>query len=128
MQASLTLDESNLNASGIGDISTDDNAVDMPMKSEEDPVSLGLTNNNDRIPILDDDDDVVILPQEEPIITEIPDDDDPEHKNASTLQDCNSQGESLVKQEATHDTDAHPDREGMDDEGLFITHSILFLI
>lgn len=78
-QASLTLDESNLNASSLGDISTDDNAVDLPIKHEEKTLVTGLsTNTNERIPILDDDDDVIVLPQEEPIITEIPDDDDQE--------------------------------------------------
>lgn len=83
LQASLTLDESHLNASNVGDISTDDNAVDMPIKHEDDPNSIGLTNCNERIPILDDDDDVIVLPQEDPIVTEIPDDDDHAPKDAT---------------------------------------------
>lgn len=87
-QASLTLDESNLNASSLGDISTDDNAVDLPIKHEDDQTVTGLsTNANERIPILDDDDDVIVLPQEEPVITEIPDDDDhdPKQTNGSMI-------------------------------------------
>lgn len=80
-QASLTLDESNLNATNLGDISTDDNAVDMPIKPDDETIPIGLTNTNDRIPILDDDDDVIVLPQEEPIIEEIPDDDEHQAKS-----------------------------------------------
>lgn len=97
-QASLTLDESNLNASSLGDISTDDNAVDLPIKSEEEQTVTGLsTNSNERIPILDDDDDVIVLPQEEPVITEIPDDDDHEPKQTNVTKDgSNIEGEALV--------------------------------
>lgn len=73
-----------MNASSLGDISTDDNAVDMQIKQEEGAASIALTNANERIPILDDDDDVVILPAEEPVIQEIPDDDDHEARAAST--------------------------------------------
>lgn len=86
-----------MNASNFGDISTDDNAVDMPIKQEDDPTSIGLTSSNDRIPILDDDDDVIVLPQEEPVIEEIEDDDDHQAKDASTpKENSNSQGESDV--------------------------------
>lgn len=97
IQASLTLDESQLNASSLGDISTDDNAVDLPIKHEEEQTLTGLSNNaNERIPILDDDDDVIVLPQEEPIITEIPDDDDHEPKQTNAIKDSlSSQGETL---------------------------------
>lgn len=76
-----------MNASSLGDISTDDNAVDMPIKQEEDPASLGLTNSNDRIPILDDDDDVIVLPQEEPVIEEIMDDDDHQVKEIPATEE-----------------------------------------
>lgn len=72
-------------------MTTDDNAVDMPVKTEDEPTSIGLTNNNDRIPILDDDDDVIVLPTEEPIIEEIPDDDDQIAKDttATTIELAN---------------------------------------
>ncbi|XP_055310467.1 uncharacterized protein LOC129573660 isoform X3 [Sitodiplosis mosellana] len=95
---SLTLDESNLNASSLGDISTDDNAVDLPIKHEEDQTVTGFsTNANERIPILDDDDDVIVLPQEEPVITEIPDDDDHEPKQThATNNGTNSQAETGI--------------------------------
>lgn len=95
LQASLTLDESNLNASNHGDISADDNAVDLPIKPEDESSATGLSNNsNERIPILDDDDDVIVLPQEEPIITEIPDDDDHEAKEAASKECSNSQADA----------------------------------
>lgn len=81
-----------MNASNVGDISTDDNAVDLPIKSGEEGTGIGLSNANDRIPILDDDDDVIVLPQEEPVITEIPDDDDHEAKDEASKQMPNSQG------------------------------------
>lgn len=72
-----------MNASSLGDISTDDNAVDMPIKQEDGSSSSALANSNERIPILDDDD-VIILPQEEPVICMIPDDDDHDAKEIST--------------------------------------------
>lgn len=83
-----------MNASSLGDISTDDNAVDMQIKQEDGSTSNALTNNNERIPILDDDDDVVILPAEEPVIQEIPDDDDHEGKGASpSIENSNGKGD-----------------------------------
>lgn len=86
-----------MNASSLGDISTDDNAVDLPIKHEEEQTVTGLsTNANERIPILDDDDDVIVLPQEEPVITEIPDDDDHEPKQQNATKDSlSSQGETV---------------------------------
>lgn len=114
-----------MNASGIGDISTDDNAVDIPIKPEDEAASFGLTNNNDRIPILDDDDDVIVLPQEEPVITEIPDDDDHDHKDASTSKECstNSQGDSVgnaaSKMDATTNADNLPNNVNADDDGIY---------
>lgn len=97
IQASLTLDESNINVTNVGDISADDNAVDLQIKSDDEQTETGLSNNaNERIPILDDDDDVIVLPQEEPIITEIPDDDDNEIKNL-TKECSNSQDEQSGK-------------------------------
>ncbi|KAL5287081.1 hypothetical protein ACFFRR_008182 [Megaselia abdita] len=67
-KASLTLDES-----AIANISADDNAVDVEIKSEK--YSPHKDNNNTVIDD-DDDDDVIVVPIEEPSITEIPDDDD----------------------------------------------------
>lgn len=84
-----------MNASNLGDISADDNAVDLQIKPEDESSTTGLSNNNnERIPILDDDDDVIVLPQEEPIITEIPDDDDQEAKEAASQECTNSQADA----------------------------------
>lgn len=107
-QASLTLDESNLNASSLGNISTDDNAVDLPIKNEEEQTVTGLSNNaNERIPILDDDDDVIVLPQEEPVITEIPDDDEhePKQTNATNTNGSNNLGETPAAASAVFSQD-----------------------
>jgi hypothetical protein len=72
-EAKTETEESNLN----GDISTDDNTVDLPIKHEDElstlPV-LSINTTNKRIPILDDDNDVFILPEENPLIIEISDD------------------------------------------------------
>lgn len=82
----------------MGDMSIDDNAVDLPIRAQEEPTSIGLAGNaNERIPILDDDDDVIVLPQEEPVITEIPDDD--EHLPKDTSQEA-----SNCQQESTDST------------------------
>lgn len=81
-----------MNASSLGDLSTDDNAVDMEIKQEDGTTSISLTNNNERIPILDDDDDVIVLPQEEPVIEEIPDDD--EAKETSATMEHSSNGKA----------------------------------
>lgn len=132
-QSSLTLDESNLNASSLGDISTDDNAVDLPIKNENEQTVTGLSNNaNERIPILDDDDDVIVLPQEEPVITEIPDDDDHEPKQADAPNNgTNSHGEAAV---STQDTgiSTQPDNEKKDqtsmEEGRLFHHKNYFVI
>lgn len=88
------MDESKLNVSSLGDISTDDNAVDVPIKQEDGTASIALTNSNDRIPILDDDDDVIVLPQEEPVICCIPDDDDHDAKENSTSPMEHSNGKA----------------------------------
>lgn len=107
------MDDSNLNASNLGDISTDDNAVDMPMKSED--------GANERIPILDDDDDVIVLPQEEPVIEEIPDDDDHEAKETSaSMEQSNGKAElvstnSDVGAVASQDTGISTQPENTDD-------------
>lgn len=96
-QTSLTLDESHMNASSLGDISTDDNAVDMPIKLEDGTTTIALTNSNERIPILDDDDDVIVLPQEEMVIQEIPDEDDDDHhhtkETSASLENSNGKAE-----------------------------------
>lgn len=129
-QASLTLDESNMNASNLGDISTDDNAVDMEIKQEDDPTSIGLTSSNDRIPILDDDDDVIVLPQEEPVIEEIPDDDDHQAKNTSeSKENSTNEAESGSAVAITsQDTGISTQPDNEDNKGLFQVYSCVFVI
>lgn len=122
-----------MNASNLGDISADDNAVDIPIKNGDEGTGIGLSNNaNERIPILDDDDDVIVLPQEEPIITEIPDDDDHEAKDESAAKQLpNSQGVGLENRDSdvmamSQDTgvvsqsDSERGRVDANDEGLLI--------
>lgn len=129
-QSSLTLDETNLNASSLGDISTDDNAVDLPIKTEDEQTATGLSNNaNERIPILDDDDDVIVLPQEEPVITEIPDDDDHEPKQTdATNNGTNDHGETAINTQNTG-ISTQSDNEKKDQtkmvEGRLFEHKII---
>lgn len=110
-----------MNASNLGDISTDDNAVDMEIKQEDEPTSIGLTNSNDRIPILDDDDDVIVLPQEEPVIEEIPDDDDHQAKNTSETKENSTNETEMGSAVAVTSQDTgistQPDNE--ENKGLF---------
>ncbi len=98
-KTSVSLDET-----AIKDDLQDDNAVELPLKTEatdesgKDPefifckISIRIQDkiffyfvSVEKI-LLDDDDDVIVLPQEEPVITEIPDDDDaPTSTVSSTL-------------------------------------------
>lgn len=71
------MDETNVK---LGDISTDDNAVDIQQSIKKELVLPGGEI------ALDEDDDVIVVPQEEPVITEIPDDDD-DHQAPSDPHD-----------------------------------------
>lgn len=124
------MDESHVNTSSLGDLSTDDNAVDMPIKQEDGSASIALTNSNERIPILDDDDDVIVLPQEEPVIQEIPDDDDHMAKESASLENSNGKAElvstnSDVGLVASQDTviSTQPDNEN-NNKGMNTTQYI----
>lgn len=100
-QASLTMDESNLK---LGDISTDDNAVDILIKKEK-RESSGDAASTEQI-TLDEDDDVIVVPQEEPVITEIPDDDDEQQASGETHD-----SDALAKENETADKKTDDEQE-----------------
>lgn len=99
------MDESKLESSKLGDISTDDNAVDILIKKEKRESSCDAAAAEQIA--LDEDDDVIVVPQEEPVIEEIPDDDD-DHQ--ITPEASSSQS----KETETNDKKTDNDEEDVD--------------
>lgn len=109
VQASLTLDETNLQLSKLEDNSSNDNAVDMLIKKEQKELR-GDHPANEQIS-LDDDDDVIVVPAEEPVITEIPDDDDDDRHHLQTSSNETLASDAFLKENETTDKPPNDEQE-----------------